>query len=102
MDQSTTDANDQLVHLLTYMACAPDYRNAVLDLVASYLVSAARQRGVPVSEITTDQERYVLGSLYRMLECVHAAHRQSGLPNPEADTQAVEWLSERLVEFNRL
>ena len=84
------------------MACTPDYRQAVLDPIATYLADAAHSRGQSIADITADQQRYVLGPLYRMLESFHEAYLCEAHSEAEADAKAVEWLSERLAEFKRL
>lgn len=99
MTQSPPAPDPQLLHLITLMACSVDFRNKVLDSVAIYLRQAAKQREATIDEITADQERYVLGSMYCLLAGVHDAYLLDGLSHRQANARAGHWFSERLAEF---
>lgn len=91
--------NRLLVHLITRLACSPEFRTKVLDGVAAYLARAAEAKGTSVEDIAADQEAYVLGSLYYMLMGFHEAYLLEGITPRQADAKAAHWLSERLAEF---
>lgn len=86
-----------LVHLITYMACVPSFRNPVLNIVATYLDTIAQQKNTDVLEIMIDQEQTVLSSMYRdLLHCL-LFHMGQGVPADEAEEKAVTWLFEQLA-----
>lgn len=99
MTRDPCDPDQQLVHLITLLACSVDFRNEVLDRVAAYLTHAARQRDATVDDIIDDHERHVLGPLYRLLAGVHEAYLLDGLTHRQTNGRTAHWLSERLAEF---
>jgi len=96
-----SDPNQVLVRLITRLVCSPRLRTKVLDSIAAYLARSARASGDTVDDIMSDQETYVLGSLYRLLASVYESYLLEGLTTRQADARVGHWLSERLAEFKQ-
>lgn len=99
MVHAQADSTRLLVHLISRLACSPEFRAKILDSVAAYLARVAEADGVAVEDIMADQETYVLGPLYCMLMGFHESYLLEGITPRQADAKAAHWLSERLAEF---
>lgn len=97
MSDQPAPPSPDLVHLITYLACVPSFRDPVLNIVATYLETIAEQQKTDVVDLMIKQEETVLGLVYRELTQCLLFHMGNGVPADEAEEKAVTWLCEQLA-----